>query len=148
VPRAALKFTGLNDDLDSEQMDTNGHRVAFLERCPSTACCAASLAGLFLAVVADCPPSLRGRGAPCPLQPVDEDIEANGETLVAVVDPDVLAERDQGREAIGGQRAEELVEPGSGGYVPDALLVGDRRAVQLTMAAPGLRYVLNLQEAA
>jgi hypothetical protein len=25
VPRAALKFTGLNDDLDSEQMDSNCH---------------------------------------------------------------------------------------------------------------------------
>jgi len=66
---------------------------------------------------------------PCPLQPVDEDVEAGGEALVAVVDPDVLAEGDQGGEAVGGQRAEELVELVSGGVVADALLVGgDRRA--------------------
>ena len=39
-------------------------------------------------------------------------IEAGGEALVAVVDPDVLAEGDQGWEAVGGQGAEELVELG------------------------------------
>jgi hypothetical protein len=61
--------------------------------------------------------------AQCPLQPVDEDVEAGGEPLVAVVDPDVGAEGDQGGEAVGGQRAEELVQLGSGGRVADALLV-------------------------
>ena len=59
-----------------------------------------------------------------PLQPVDEHVEAGGEALVAVVDPDVLAEGDQGGEAVGGQRPEELVELVSGGLVADALLVG------------------------
>ena len=43
------------------------------------------------------------------LQPVDQHLEAGGEPLVAVVDPDVLAEGDQGREAVGVQRTEELV---------------------------------------
>ena len=43
------------------------------------------------------------------LKPVDQHLEAGGEPLVAVVDPDVLAEGDQGWEAVGGQRAEELV---------------------------------------
>jgi hypothetical protein len=57
------------------------------------------------------------------LQPVDQDVQAGGEPLVAVVDPDVLAEGDQGGEAVGGQRAEELVELGSGRLVADALLV-------------------------
>ena len=32
------------------------------------------------------------------LQPVDQHLEAGGEPLVAVVDPDVLAEGDQGWE--------------------------------------------------
>ena len=36
------------------------------------------------------------------LQPVDQHLEAGGEPLVAVVDPDVLAEGDQGWEAVGG----------------------------------------------
>ena len=35
------------------------------------------------------------------LKPVDQHLEAGGEPLVAVVDPDVLAEGDQGREAVG-----------------------------------------------
>ena len=52
-------------------------------------------------------------GAPCVLQPVDQHLEAGGEPLVAVVDPDVLAEGDQGWEAVGGQRSEELVQLGS-----------------------------------
>jgi hypothetical protein len=43
------------------------------------------------------------------LKPVDQHLETGGEPLVAVVDPDVLAEGDQGGEAVGGQRAEELV---------------------------------------
>ena len=57
------------------------------------------------------------------LQPVDQHLEAGGEPLVAVVDPDVLAEGDQGGEAVGGQRSEELVQLGSDGWVADALLV-------------------------
>ena len=57
------------------------------------------------------------------LQPVDQHLEAGGEPLVAVVDPDVLAEGDQGGKAVGGQRTEELVQPGSDRRVADALLV-------------------------
>jgi hypothetical protein len=34
------------------------------------------------------------------LQPIDQHLEAGGEPLVAVVDPNVLAHGDQGREAI------------------------------------------------
>jgi hypothetical protein len=64
-----------------------------------------------------------GGRARCPLQPVDEHVEAGGEPLVAVVEPDVLAEGDQGGEAVGGQGAEELVQLGSGCRVADALLV-------------------------
>src|SRR4249919_215156 len=62
-------------------------------------------------------------GAPCMLQPIDQHLEAGGEPLVAVVDPDVFAEGDQGGEAVGGQRAEELVQLGSDRRVADALLV-------------------------
>jgi hypothetical protein len=36
------------------------------------------------------------------LQPVDEDVQAGGEPLVTVLEPDVLAEGDQGGEAVGG----------------------------------------------
>ena len=57
------------------------------------------------------------------LKPIDQHLEAGGEPLVAVVDPDVLAEGDQGGEAVGGQRAEELVQLGSDRRVADALLV-------------------------
>jgi hypothetical protein len=57
------------------------------------------------------------------LQPVGEDVQAGGEPLIAVVEPDVLAEGDQGGEAVGGQRAGELVQLGSGRRVTDALLV-------------------------
>jgi hypothetical protein len=64
-----------------------------------------------------------GGGAPRVLQPVGEDVQAGGEPLVAVVEPDVLAEGDQGGEAVGRQRAEELVQLGSGRRVADALLV-------------------------
>jgi hypothetical protein len=56
-------------------------------------------------------------------QPISQHLEAGGEPLVAVVDPDVLAEGDQGGEAVGGQRPEELVQPASDGLVADALLV-------------------------
>jgi hypothetical protein len=35
-------------------------------------------------------------------KPVDQDVEAGGEPLVAVVDPDVFAQGDQGGEAVGG----------------------------------------------
>ncbi len=48
---------------------------------------------------AERPPTGR---APGPLQPVDEHVQAGGEPLVAVVDPDVLAEGDQCGEAVGG----------------------------------------------
>src|SRR6266508_3450911 len=58
-------------------------------------------------------------GAPRVLQPVDQDVEAGGEPLVAVVEPDVLAEGDQGWEAFGGQRAEELVQLGPDRRVAD-----------------------------
>src|SRR5512133_4058918 len=68
-------------------------------------------------------------GAPCMLQPVDQHLEAGGEPLVAVVDPDVFAQGDQGREAVGGERAEELVQLGSNRRVADPLLVdGGTRA--------------------
>jgi hypothetical protein len=56
-------------------------------------------------------------------QPIDQDLQAGAEPLVAVVDPDVLAQGDQGREAVGGQRAEELVQLASDRWVADALLV-------------------------
>jgi hypothetical protein len=65
-----------------------------------------------------------GRWGRCGVfQPIDQHLEAGGEPLVAVVDPDVLAEGDQGGEAVGGQRAEELVQLGSDGVVADALFV-------------------------
>jgi hypothetical protein len=57
------------------------------------------------------------------LKPGDEDVEAGGEPLVAVVDPDVFPQGDQSGEAVGGERAEELVQLGPGGRVADALLV-------------------------
>jgi hypothetical protein len=47
------------------------------------------------------------------LQPINQHLQAGGEALVAVVEPDVLAEGDKGWEAVGGQRTEELVELGS-----------------------------------
>jgi hypothetical protein len=37
------------------------------------------------------------------LEPVDEHVDASGESLVSVVEPDVLAEGDQGGEAVTGQ---------------------------------------------
>jgi hypothetical protein len=36
----------------------------------------------------------------CVLQPISQHLQAGGEPLVAVVDPDVLADGDQGREAV------------------------------------------------
>jgi hypothetical protein len=36
------------------------------------------------------------------LESGDEEVEAGAEALVAVVDPDVFAQGDQGREAVGG----------------------------------------------
>ena len=36
-------------------------------------------------------------------EPVDEHVDASGESLVPVVEPDVLAEGDQGGEAVTGQ---------------------------------------------
>ena len=73
-------------------------------------------------------------GIACVLQPIDKDVQAGGEPLVAVVDPDVLTQGDQGREAVGGQRAEELVQLGSNRRVADPLLVdrGGRVAGLLT----------------
>jgi hypothetical protein len=56
-------------------------------------------------------------------QPISQDLEAGGEPLVAVVDPDVLAQGDQGREAVRGQRSEELVQLGPGDWVADPVLV-------------------------
>jgi hypothetical protein len=49
-------------------------------------------------------------------QPIDQHLEAGAEPLVAVVDPDLVAEGDQGGEAVGGKRAEELVQLGPGGW--------------------------------
>ena len=57
------------------------------------------------------------------LQPIDQHVQPGGESLVAVVDPDVFAQGDQGGELVGGQGAEELVQLGSGSWVADALLV-------------------------
>jgi hypothetical protein len=37
------------------------------------------------------------------LQPIDQHLQADGEPLVAVVDPDVCAQGDQGREAVRGE---------------------------------------------
>jgi hypothetical protein len=42
------------------------------------------------------------QGIACVFQPVNQDVEAGGEPLVAVVDPDVFAQGDQGGEAVGG----------------------------------------------
>jgi hypothetical protein len=53
-------------------------------------------------------------------QPISQHLEAGGKPLVAVVDPDVLAQGDQGGEAVGGQRAEELVQLASDRRVADA----------------------------
>jgi hypothetical protein len=60
---------------------------------------------------------------PGPVQPVDEHVEAGCESLVAVVEPDVLAEGDQGGEAVIGKGPEELVELLPGRRVLDTLLV-------------------------
>ena len=57
------------------------------------------------------------------LQPINQHLQPSCESFVAVVDPDVLAEGDQGWEAVGGQGAKELVELGSDGGVADALFV-------------------------
>jgi hypothetical protein len=57
------------------------------------------------------------------LQPINQHLEAGAEPLVAVVDPDVFAQGDQGGEAVGGQRAEELVQLASDGVVADPLFV-------------------------
>src|SRR4029450_11786662 len=56
-------------------------------------------------------------------QPSDQHLEAGAEPLVAVVDPDLVAQGDQGRETFWGQGAEELVQLGPGGWVADAGLV-------------------------
>jgi hypothetical protein len=66
------------------------------------------------------------------LQPVDERVDAGGESLVAVVEPDVLAEGDQGGEPVTGKRSEEFVESFSGRRVLDTLFVdGDAGAADL-----------------
>src|SRR6185437_3993314 len=57
------------------------------------------------------------------LESVDEGVEAGGEPFVAVVDPDVCAEGNQGREAVGRKRPEERVQSAPGLGVPQALLV-------------------------
>ena len=58
------------------------------------------------------------------LQAGDEDVEAGGEPLVAVVGPGVRAEGGQCGEPAGGQGAQEGVQLGPGGGVLDALLAG------------------------
>jgi hypothetical protein len=57
------------------------------------------------------------------LQPSNQHIQSGCEAFLAVVQPDVLTQGDQGGEAVGGQRAEELVQLGSDGGIADALLV-------------------------
>src|SRR6202034_831539 len=57
------------------------------------------------------------------LESVEHDIEAGGESLVAVVGPDVLAEGREHGEAVGWQRPEEGVQLVPGRGVLDALLV-------------------------
>jgi hypothetical protein len=47
--------------------------------------------------------SLAGVGSLGPLEPVDEGVDAGGESFVAVVAPDVFAEGDQGGEAVMGK---------------------------------------------
>jgi hypothetical protein len=67
-----------------------------------------------------------------PLESIDERVDAGGESLVAVVEPDVLADGDQGGEEVTGKRPEELVEPGSSRRVLDTLFVdGDAGAADL-----------------
>ncbi len=61
------------------------------------------------------------------LQPVDQHTQTCGEPLVAVVEPDVFAQGDQGGEAVGGQGAEELVQLSPGRWIADALLVNRDR---------------------
>jgi hypothetical protein len=56
-------------------------------------------------------------------QPGNQHVQPGGEPLVAVVEPDVLAQGDQGRETFWRQRTEELVQLGSDRRVADALLV-------------------------
>ena len=58
------------------------------------------------------------------LQAGDEDVEAGGEPLVAVVGPGVRAEGGQCGEPAGGQGAQEGVQLGPGSGVLDALLAG------------------------
>ena len=50
-------------------------------------------------------------------------VKAGAEAFVAVVDPHVLAERDQGGEAVGWQGSDEGVQLGSGRGVAHALFV-------------------------
>jgi HSP20 family protein len=57
------------------------------------------------------------------VDPGEERVEAGGESLVAVVGPDVLADGGEGGEAIGRQGPEEGVQPVPGRGVVDALLV-------------------------
>ena len=57
------------------------------------------------------------------LESADEGAEADGKPFVAVVDPDICSEGDQGRKAVGRQRPEERVESAPGRGVPEALLV-------------------------
>jgi hypothetical protein len=57
------------------------------------------------------------------LKPSNQQVQAGREPLVAVVDPDVFAQGDQGWEAVGGLGPEELVQLGSCRWVADALLV-------------------------
>ena len=58
------------------------------------------------------------------LEPVHERVDAGGESLVAVVEPDVLAEGNQGGKTVTwAVYRKNSVEPVSGGRIPDTLFV-------------------------
>jgi hypothetical protein len=108
--RTLEAVTGLNR-LPKQQLPLHDPQRAWMfmghlrERHRSFACWAATGGGSCARVPA------RRQGRP-----------GRGEPLVAIVEPDVLAEGDQGGEALRRQRAEEPVQMASGGGVADALL--------------------------
>jgi hypothetical protein len=57
------------------------------------------------------------------LQPINQHLQAGGEALVAVVEPDVLAEGDKGWEAVGGSERKNWWSWVPDGGVADALFV-------------------------
>ena len=71
------------------------------------------------------------------LESADEGAEADGKPFVAVVDPDICSEGDQGREAVGRQRPEERVESAPGRGVPEALLVDGGGAAEGVVVEQG-----------